>query len=218
VLAWPDWLAMRSLRNRLVHEYIDTPEALAPALEQACRFTDAMHPDYEAIRAYLCEASGPGYCLTTAIIESRGQTCIGVGTFSHDACAWACSGFPFGVCIVINALWADTCASGPQPHATQYTGVKPGRRARHRGGHDRRGIQENVRFEPFTGVGARRFLDLFSMSLGGGSKLKRKDKQGATVEWKKDSAGARTPLLPKSYLEVESAASDLWQMAGRSSP
>jgi deoxycytidylate deaminase len=73
--------------------------------------------------------------------------------------------------------------------------------------------QGRVTFEPFTGVGARRFLDLFSMSLGGGSKLKRKDKQGDTVGWAKESAVARTPLLPKSYLEVESAASDIWQEA-----
>lgn len=70
-----------------------------------------------------------------------------------------------------------------------------------------------VTFEPFTGVGARRFLDLFSLSLGGGSKLKRKDKQGHTAEWSKDSAVARTPLLPKSYLEVETAASSIWQEA-----
>jgi cytidine deaminase len=71
--------------------------------------------------------------------------------------------------------------------------------------------QSRVTFEPFNGVGARRFLDLFSMSLGGGSKLKRKDKQGNTVEWTKESAVARTPLLPKSYLEVENTASGLWQ-------
>lgn len=74
-----------------------------------------------------------------------------------------------------------------------------------------------VTFEPFTGVGARRFLDLFSMSLGGGSKLKRKDKQGGTVEWKKEGAVARTPLLPRSYLEVESAASDVWKDAEKGS-
>lgn len=75
--------------------------------------------------------------------------------------------------------------------------------------------QHRVTFEPFTGVGARRFLDLFSMSLGGGAKLKRKDKQGNTVDWQKESAVARTPLLPKSYLEVEAAASDVWQEALR---
>lgn len=73
--------------------------------------------------------------------------------------------------------------------------------------------QCRVTFEPFTGVGARRFLDLFSMSLGGGSKLRRKDNQGDTIEWKKESAVARTPLLPRSYLEVEGAASDVWKEA-----
>jgi cytidine deaminase len=78
---------------------------------------------------------------------------------------------------------------------------------------DNQAEQNRVTFEPFTGVGARRFLDLFSMSLGGGSKLKRKDREGDTLEWKKESAVARTPLLPKSYLEVESAASNVWQEA-----
>lgn len=83
---------------------------------------------------------------------------------------------------------------------------------------DHQSEQSHVAFEPFTGVGARRFLDLFSMSLGGGSKLKRKDKQGNIVEWKKDTAVARTPLLPKSYLQVESAASDLWQEVEKGNP
>lgn len=73
--------------------------------------------------------------------------------------------------------------------------------------------EARVTFEPFTGVGARRFLDLFSMSLGGGSKLKRKDKLGKTVEWTKEAAVARTPLLPKSYLEIENAASMMWKEA-----
>lgn len=77
--------------------------------------------------------------------------------------------------------------------------------------------EECVTFEPFTGVGARRFLDLFSMSLGGGSKIKRKDKQGKTVEWTKGAAVARTPLLPKSYLEVESEASTIWKEATETS-
>lgn len=63
-----------------------------------------------------------------------------------------------------------------------------------------------VVFEPFTGIGARRFLDLFSMSLGSGSKLKRKDSNGNIVEWDKDKASLRVPLVPKSYVEIESAA------------
>lgn len=72
-------------------------------------------------------------------------------------------------------------------------------------------VHGRVSFEPFTGVGARQFLNLFSMSLGGGSKLKRKDKKGVTVSWQKENAVARTPLLPKSYLEIEGAASELWE-------
>ena len=67
-----------------------------------------------------------------------------------------------------------------------------------------------VTFEPFTGVGARRFLDLFSMTLGSGSKLRRKDKDGCTVEWSKETATIRTPLLPKSYLDIEKAAVAIW--------
>ncbi len=78
---------------------------------------------------------------------------------------------------------------------------------------DEQSGEDCVTFEPFTGVGARRFLDLFSLSLGGGSKLKRKNKQGDTVEWAKESAVARTPLLPKSYLEVEAAAVTVWRDA-----
>lgn len=54
------WLQMRRLRNRLVHEYFDRPEDMAPALERACRFTDEMHADYKAIRDYAREHLGIG--------------------------------------------------------------------------------------------------------------------------------------------------------------
>ena len=67
-----------------------------------------------------------------------------------------------------------------------------------------------VVFEPFIGIGPRRFLDLFSMSLGSGSKLRRKDKNGSTLEWDKATASIRTPLIPKSYREIEKAASEIW--------
>lgn len=64
----------------------------------------------------------------------------------------------------------------------------------------------NVVFEPFTGVGARRFLDFFSMNLGSGSKLKRKNKDGSIIDWDKTKAKTRVPLLPISYLDVEAKA------------
>lgn len=69
---------------------------------------------------------------------------------------------------------------------------------------------ELVSFEPFIGVGPRRFLDLFSMSLGSGSKLRRKDKSGHTLEWDKSKAPIRTPLIEKSYLDIERAATEMW--------
>lgn len=75
-----------------------------------------------------------------------------------------------------------------------------------------------VAFEPFVGVGPRRFLDLFSMSLGSGSKLLRKNKDGSIVDWDKASAPIRTPLIPKSYLEIEKAAVEIWNEHSQSRP
>ncbi len=40
-----------------------------------------------------------------------------------------------------------------------------------------------VRFEAFTGVGPRRFLDLFSMNLGDGYPLTRKTRDGSVTTW-----------------------------------
>lgn len=67
-----------------------------------------------------------------------------------------------------------------------------------------------VTFEPFIGVGPRRFLDLFSMTLGAGSKLKRKAKDGTILEWNKATAPIRTPIIPKSYIEIEASAAEMW--------
>jgi deoxycytidylate deaminase len=67
-----------------------------------------------------------------------------------------------------------------------------------------------VIFEPFIGVGARRFLDFFSMNLGLGSKLKRKDKEGSTIDWTIESGKPRVPLVPSSYLDLESTAANLY--------
>lgn len=72
-------------------------------------------------------------------------------------------------------------------------------------------VTNKVIFEPFIGVGPRRFLDLFSMNLGSGSKLKRKNNDGTTVKWSQDTATIRTPLLPKSYIEIENAAIAIWE-------
>lgn len=70
---------------------------------------------------------------------------------------------------------------------------------------------ELVLFEPFIGVGARRFLDFFSMNSGAGTKLKRKNKDGSTVTWKKETAKLRVVLSPESYLNLERCAIEVFK-------
>jgi YD repeat-containing protein len=62
-----------------------------------------------------------------------------------------------------------------------------------------------VRLETFFGVGPRRFFDLFSMSLGAGDVLRRKERDtGSTVAWSDFSPRVRMTRL--SYLQNEQVA------------
>jgi len=60
-----------------------------------------------------------------------------------------------------------------------------------------------VLFEAFQGIAARRFWDLFSMNLGTGNKLKRKNSSGYVVEWSKEQAQLRVPRLLSMYEKLE---------------
>jgi len=66
-------------------------------------------------------------------------------------------------------------------------------------------LASKVLFEPFMGIGPRRFFDLFSMKLSNGYPLKRKQKPGGTkVKWKiSDDAIVRVPMPRTTYLERE---------------
>jgi hypothetical protein len=68
-----------------------------------------------------------------------------------------------------------------------------------------------VHFEPFVGVGPRRFFDLFSIRLGTGIPLKRKDDAGKVVSWNPESSKLRIQMLPASYLDLEKLAASLFQ-------
>ncbi|MBB1342799.1 cytidine deaminase [Pseudoalteromonas sp. SG43-6] len=59
-----------------------------------------------------------------------------------------------------------------------------------------------VSFEPFVGIGPRRFVDLFSMNLSSGRQLKRKE-NGKVKSWERNSAELRVPMTPLSYLDAE---------------
>lgn len=62
-----------------------------------------------------------------------------------------------------------------------------------------------VRFEPFVGLGPRRFIDLFSIGLSSGRSVERK-KGGRLIPWKPKKGVVRVPCLPNSYLEREKVA------------
>nr|WP_314266795.1 anti-phage dCTP deaminase [uncultured Moellerella sp.] len=61
----------------------------------------------------------------------------------------------------------------------------------------------HVVFEPFVGVGPRCFFNLFSIGLGIGYKIKRKDKQGNVIPWERRAGKLRMQMLPSSYIERE---------------
>lgn len=70
--------------------------------------------------------------------------------------------------------------------------------------------EKKVAFEPFVGVGPRRFFDLFSMKQGSGFPLKRKDDTtGNTLNWDPKSGEMRMPELPWSYLVREEIATEI---------
>ena len=68
-------------------------------------------------------------------------------------------------------------------------------------------VEGMVPFLAFTGVGPRRYFDLFSLKLSTGYPVERK-KDGKLVEWDRNSAAPRLQLQPDSYLDRERLA---WQ-------
>lgn len=76
------------------------------------------------------------------------------------------------------------------------------------------GDNGKVRFEPFIGIGPRRFFDLFSMNLSSGYDVDRKKKEsetGETAEWSPETARPRVQMLPSTYLDLELEAVELFK-------
>jgi len=65
-----------------------------------------------------------------------------------------------------------------------------------------------VAFVPFVGIGPRKFFDLFSMRLSAGFEIERKDKRGSILSWTLEQSHARMQMLPCSYLEKETKATE----------
>lgn len=64
-------------------------------------------------------------------------------------------------------------------------------------------VENKVVFEPFVGVGPRSFFNLFSMNLGSGYPVKRKDENGKVIKWKEKNSSPRMKMTPSSYIERE---------------
>ncbi len=71
--------------------------------------------------------------------------------------------------------------------------------------------QNRVRFQPFVGIGPRRFFDLFSMQLSSGYDLERKDPEtGAAKDFSIAKARLRVLMNPASYIDLEATAQRLY--------
>jgi len=64
-----------------------------------------------------------------------------------------------------------------------------------------------IPFEAFVGIGPRRFFDLFSLKLGRGSEVRRKE-NGRVVKFDRSISTPRIQLLPSSYLMREQLAAE----------
>ncbi len=67
--------------------------------------------------------------------------------------------------------------------------------------------ETKVRFEPFLGVGPRRYLDYFSLALGGGNAVERKTGfEGDKAAWTRDQAYPRSQMSRAYYADLEKVA------------
>lgn len=75
-----------------------------------------------------------------------------------------------------------------------------------------------VQFQPFVGVAARRYFDVFSMRLSGGLKSRRKKDNGDLADWTSATARPRLRMAPFSYLQREERAIELITKAVAAEP
>lgn len=72
--------------------------------------------------------------------------------------------------------------------------------------------QENkLRFKPFVGIGPRNFINLFSLTLGIGKELPRKNREGQSLAkvWDPKKEGLRIKGIPLSYKYYEKEAENI---------
>jgi deoxycytidylate deaminase len=60
-----------------------------------------------------------------------------------------------------------------------------------------------ISFVPFEGVGPRLYVDMFSLRVSTGGKLRRQDSHGDVIVWEPTAAMPRLRMLPTNYVERE---------------
>lgn len=69
--------------------------------------------------------------------------------------------------------------------------------------------RKRVLFRPFMGVGPRQYINLFSLHLSAGKKVRRKVRGGyEKKEWTQQDATPRVKMLDNSYIEIENFLSE----------
>lgn len=73
-----------------------------------------------------------------------------------------------------------------------------------------KGESNKLRLKPFVGIGPRNFINLFSLSLGIGEELSRKNSEGESLEnkWEPKTAKLRIRGIPSSYKYYEKEAAE----------
>ena len=65
-------------------------------------------------------------------------------------------------------------------------------------------VQANkVVFDHFIGISARRYLDIFSLKLGVGKELERKDESGKVIQFNRRTSDVRSHAPKHTYIEKE---------------
>ena len=64
-------------------------------------------------------------------------------------------------------------------------------------------VRNKVRFLPFTGIGPRRFMELFAMVHPPLYDKRRKDSDGRVVKWSPIESNVRSQMIPLTYLDLE---------------
>jgi deoxycytidylate deaminase len=70
--------------------------------------------------------------------------------------------------------------------------------------------RSRIPFEPFVGIGPRRFYDLFSMRMSSGYVVVRK-RDGKAVRWRREHSSPRVQALPTSYIQREKLAAEVFR-------